>query len=93
MKKIICGKERYVVETDEEKEDLEDARSYFRSIRDLLNRGLDYHIKTKSSLFSLAMSGRYRFSLENWRRIKIYAERSRRGETFYPSTFTTPVLM
>ncbi len=97
--KLIHCRERFVFETNDEKETLEKARNYFGESSTLLNKGLDYKISTKSagSRFSRLKRGKNKktgrvssISIENWRRAQEYALRYDKKERYEPETFVRP---
>lgn len=87
--KIKQGKTRFVFETEDEREILEEARNYFGSRRLLLNEGLGYHCEESApTYFHRIKSGKDRrgyrtsISVENWEKIQEYASRFRKGERY-----------
>ena len=100
IKLIGRGKtrKRFVFETEDERDILEDARNYFQSSTLLFNEGLGYNFLRggANSLFYYIKRGRQSnrgiasVSIENWRRTKVYAYRKRRGENYDPETFVRP---
>jgi hypothetical protein len=88
--KTIKEKERFVIEEDMEREVLEDARDYFGSARLLLNEGLGYRLTSEHSstgFFHRIKRGKFGISVENWNKIKQYAERYNNGERYNPKFF------
>jgi hypothetical protein len=88
--KTVNGKERFVVENDERKDEdnerkiVDDARNYFDSANLLLNVGLRRKIEHRycPSTFHKIRMGDTSVSIESWEIIRNYAERYRRGERY-----------
>jgi len=97
---VNTGKERFVFETDDERDTLEDARNYFQSAHLFFNRGLSYNTssKTSSGSFNKIKKGKdsrgkiKTISLEDWERIQYYAVLYYNGERYNPETFARPVI-
>ena len=94
---LVGNKQRFVIETEEEREVLENARDYFGSSRLLLNEGCDYRFSTKTcpGFFNRIKNETPkqripRISVENWKRIEEYASRFNKKERYDPETFVKP---
>jgi len=93
--KIIKGKERFFFETN--KDDLEDARSYFPDSSTFMNEGLGRDIsRSCAKVFSRIKTVEYTnvnsssVLMEEYRRILYYALMFRQGKRYDPKTFVRP---
>jgi len=78
--KKIKNRDRFVVETEEERETLVDARDYFGSSRLLFNR-LGYHSGSGSVvMYSAVYKGKNTISLEAWKIVEESARKYNSGE-------------
>lgn len=93
------GKERFVVETEDERKTLEDARNFFGDARTLYNKGLEKIDSKKgaNSRFIFMRRGKYQtgypatMPVEDWEKIEDFASRYRKGEIGDPSIITLKI--
>jgi len=98
--KLVRDEERFVFETGQEKDDLEDARRYFGDAPALMINGLGYNIskETAGDYFNRIKRGKHpthktsSVSVEDWRKILYYAFKYIEGEKYKPKKFVRPEL-
>jgi len=91
-------KKRFVVETENEGDILEDARNFFGDAYTFFTEGLGHKIRRKSaSGYFYHMRVRKdghgdSIPLEDWEKIQYYAIMYYNGERYDPETFARPVI-